>query len=166
MLEADTPCRLLQVRIEKLQWHLGQTAQQEILAPRRGCLLLPRLLLLRRPGIGAAAISLGLLDRLVQLLLELLFLVQQVAEGELQLARLSPLRLVAEEATLEQLVFVRQLDDGFPQRLVLRLTFPHAGVEAGQLDLHRRDRCGDLRDGRGGRATAVGRCGTHGRPYT
>jgi hypothetical protein len=60
----------------------------------------------------------GIGDGLIQLLLELLFLVEEAAERELKLARLHPLRLVAEDAALEQLIFVRQIDDGFAERCV------------------------------------------------
>jgi hypothetical protein len=57
-----------------------------------------------------------------QLRLELLLVVQQVAERELVFTGAQLLGLVAVDPPLEQLVFVRQVDDGLLERINLHLT--------------------------------------------
>lgn len=85
---------------------------------------------------------------LVELLLQLLLVVQQAAERQLELTRLRALRFVAEKPPFEQLVFVRQLDDGLAKRRILRFVLSPLGFDPEQLGLQRRD-------GRGGRRPTV-----------
>ena len=59
----------------------------------------------------------------LELLLELLLTVQQTAQRELPLAHTETLRLVAVDATLQQLVFLREVEDRFAQGGILRLGF-------------------------------------------
>ena len=77
---------------------------------------------------------------MVELLLQLFLRLEQVAERQLQLARLAALGLIAVDAAFEELVFVRQVDDGLAQRCILCLTLAQARLNAHQLDLHSRDR--------------------------
>ena len=59
------------------------------------------------------------------------------------------------DAALEQLVFVRQLDDGLAKRSILRLALAHLGFDPEQLALQRRDGRGDVGNGQRRRATSV-----------
>jgi hypothetical protein len=81
--------------------------------------------------------------------LQLLLVIEQVTEGELILARPQPLGLGAIKATLEQLVFMRQVDDGLLQRIDLHVTL---GLECQHLGLQGGYEVGELFDGKLGLA--------------
>jgi hypothetical protein len=111
-IEADSLCRLLELSVENVEGRPRQVACEPIPAPR------PRRfgLRFRRLGRGAlAGLVICLSDGLIELLLQLLLRREQVAERQLQLTRLAALCLVAVDAAFEQLVFVRQVDDGLAE---------------------------------------------------
>jgi hypothetical protein len=125
-LEADPLGGLLQILVQDFQQKTRQIAGRKVpttLGPRLvdGWLC---------PALIIAAVGLGY--GLIELLLELLFCIQEAAQRELQLARVRALGLVAVDAPLEQLVFVRQIEQCLAQRLILRF-------DGEQLCLERRN---------------------------
>jgi hypothetical protein len=155
-LEPDPLRRLLELWVENLERGAGQVTHQPIPPPRPRWLGL-RLWRLRRGAVTALVVGLG--DGLVELLLQLLLRLEQVAERQLQLARLAALCLVAVDAAFEQLVFVRQVDDGLAQRLVFNLALAQARFDTHQLHLQGRDRCRKVRHGYRGTRFAGSRPG-------
>ena len=63
--------------------------------------------------------------------------------------------LLPKSRRFEQLVFVRQLDDGLAKRRILRFVLSPLGFDAQQLGLQRRDGRGDVGDRQCRCATAV-----------
>ncbi len=141
-LEPDPLGGTLELFVQDLEQDSGQVADRQI--PTAGGLGF-RLVTRRCSGAITTIGRFCLGDGLVQLLLEQLVRVEQAAERELQLTRLHALGLVAVDAPLQQLIFVRQVDDGLAKRFVLRIALPHAGLYPDQLHLECRHGCGQLR---------------------
>jgi len=136
---------LFQLLVEDLQQEAGQVAREQVPASR--WLGLGLLSGGGRLGRGTA-VGPRFGDGLVELLLQLFLRVEQVAQRQLKLVGLAALRLVAVDAALEQLVFVRQVDDGLAEGLILSLVLPHLRLHANELNLQRRDGGRELRQGR------------------
>jgi hypothetical protein len=89
-------------------------------------------------------LGLGFGHGLGQLRLQQLLVVEQVAKRQLIFAGAQLLGLGAVDPALEQLVFVRQVDDGLLQRRVARVAFGQPRFDAQHLTPERRDQRGEI----------------------